>query len=253
MEIKQWAENGNWKAELDLASVFEKLANRHLELFKPLAVLTLKYKPEWSEVTAKYVREFIEMRSKVSHSKEMTVLWALRRLYELAENHEGKFDFAGEGCVSTDETKEEGQLLWVSAKTIGIAIQEYGIGTLEEFGKYPESTIGRILSEFGFVGTMRVSGGNMRKVKISTLSERCLTYLGTKLMDNYELSHQERQELIARTLREHGNMTLEQLFDSLNGMIEQDRILAIIKQMRTNGIIMSSGQEGQGVITWIGQ
>jgi len=252
MEIKQLAEEGNWKQELDHTNVFDKLSNRHLEIFKPLVVLCLKYKPEWSDITAKYIREFIEMRKTVSYSKEMTVLWALRKAYELAEFNGGQHIIGDESPIKIEMTETEGEVMWITAKLIGIIIDEHGIGTKEEFGRYPESTIGRILKEFGFVGTVRTGSGNYRKVKSSRLSERCLNYLGVPLMERGELSQEEKMTMITTTIREAKQIELETLFDVLNGKMTQDQITHCVKELRTNGVVAADGVGGKGVITWFG-
>ncbi|MDD5010213.1 MAG: hypothetical protein PHC68_17650, partial [Syntrophorhabdaceae bacterium] len=252
MEIKSWAENENWKDELDLTGAFGDLRNRHLEIFKPLVILCLKYKPEWADITAKYIKDFISMREKVTYSKEITVLWALRKTYQLVDMNRGELQLPEETPIKFEETEAEGQVMWVSAKHIRHVIDEYALGTTEEFGKYPESKIGRILTEFGFVGTSRTRDGNLRKIKTSRLTERCLNYLGVKLSDEHELSQQERMELVARTIRERMDVNVDDLYDILNGQISQEQIIACVKTMRTNGVITAAGAGGKGKLTWCG-
>jgi hypothetical protein len=252
MEIKALAENENWRTELDHTGAFKDLRNRHLEIFKPLVVLVLKYKPEWADITAKYIREYIAMREKVTYSKEITVLWALRKLYQLVDDNNGEYSMPEEGNVCFDSTDAEGKMMWVTATHIRIIIEENGLGTTEEFGKYPESKIGRILTEFGFVGTTRVGRGNLRKIKVSRLSERCLNYLGVKLADEQELSQQEQMSLIAKIMREKQNLDIDELIELLNGRMTKEQVNATIKTMRTNGVVAASAQGGKGKITWFG-
>ena len=71
-EIKKISGKSRWRDELDHTGAFASLRNRDLEIFKPLIILCLKYKPEWTDLVAKYIREFVEMRAKTEHSEETT-------------------------------------------------------------------------------------------------------------------------------------------------------------------------------------
>ena len=100
------------------------------------------------------------MRERTTHSPENTVLYALRKMWQLIDEGNGLWLSLGEDDTGTqidfEETEADGQIFRVSAKMIRHIIEEHGIGTIEEFGtRYVESTIGRILSEFGFVGAKR--------------------------------------------------------------------------------------------------
>jgi hypothetical protein len=192
------------------------------------------------------------MRQTVSYSKEMTVLWALRKAYQLAMDNNGVYDIQDESPVKLEMTETEGEVMWITAKIIGIIIDEHGIGTKEEFGTYPESTIGRILKEFGFVGTIRTGAGNYRKVKTSRLSERCLNYLGVALTEQGELSQEERMTAIAKILRQKKEIEWEGLVYLLNGKMTEEQIKHCVKVMRTNGVVAATAQGGKGKITWFG-
>ena len=254
MEIKDYAEKPKWREELDHTGAFKELRNRQLEIFKPLVILCMKYKPDWTDLVAKYVHEFTKMRERVTHSRENTVLYALRKMWQLIEKgnywmDDGEED--GGTQIEFEETEADGIVFWVSAKNIRFIIENHGIGTIEEFGtKYVESTIGRIFSEFGFVGTKRTNKGNLRMIKTSRLAERCLTYLGIRLSENYELSQEERIALLTKILTLQREIDYEDLLEEVNGSIEDDDLLADLKHMRTKGLIITSGKDGKGKILW---
>ena len=252
MEIKSYAEHENWRTELDHTDAFKTLRNRFSEIFKPLAILTLKYKPEWTDWLSKYANDFIAMRGQVTYSQEFTVLWALRKAYQLVDGNNGEYPMQDDVSIRFEDNEVEGQRMWVSAKHLRIIIEAHNLGSIEEFSKNPESKIGRILTEFGFVGTTRVTGGNLRLIKTSRLSKRCLTYLGVKLSDDLELTQQEQMTLLAKVLQEHKEIEFDALFDALDGKMTQEQIIHCVKVMRTNGVINATGKDGKGKITWFG-
>ena len=251
-EIKKISGKAKWRDELDHTGAFASLRNRDLEIFKPLIILCLKYKPEWTDLVAKYIREFVEMRAKTEHSEETTVLFALRRLWQLVEEGKGTHWLNEETQVSFDETEEDGQIMWVSASTIRYVIENYGVGSIEEFGRHVESKIGRILSEFGFVGTKRSNKGNLRKIKTSKLADRCINYMGVRLSGTNELSQQEKMESITRVLRREGEIDFDELLESFNGAISEKELKHILKKMRTEGTLAATSSDGKGRIIWNG-
>jgi len=252
-EIRRISGKAGWRDELDHTGAFSTLRNRDLEIFKPLIILCLKYKPEWTDLVAKYITAFTDMRIKVEHSKETTVLFALRRLWQLVEENGGNHWLNEEIQVSFEETEEDGQIMWVSASTVRYVIENYGIGSIEEFGtRYVESTIGRIFSEFGFVGTKRHTKGNLRKIKTSRLADRCLNYLGVRLSDREALSQQEKMDILSTKLMREGEVEFDELLELFNGKVTEKELKTILKQMRTNGDITATSSDGKGVITWMG-
>ena len=252
-EIKDYAENPKWREELDHTGAFKELRNRQLEIFKPLIILCLKYKPEWTDLVSKYIHEFIEMRERTTHSPENTVLYALRKLWQLVDEESGTYWLDDEQQVSFDDTEADGQVMWVSAKMIRFVIENHGIGAIEEFGsKHVESNIGRIFSEFGFVGTKRTKHGNLRMIKTSKLADRCLNYIGIRLSEDYELSQQERIDLLQRIIRTEGEIDYDELLDLVNGKMTEEELLAALRHLRKQGTISTSSTEGKGRIMWCG-
>jgi hypothetical protein len=253
MEIKALAEHEGWRSELDHTDAFKSIRGRNSEILKPLAILCLKYKPEWTDLLSKYANDFIAMRGQVTYSPKITVLWALRKAYQLTDYSGGEYPMQDMVPIRFEETPTEGQVMWIGAKHIRLIIEQHELGSVEELGKNPESKIGFILTDFGFVGTpKRVTGGNIRKIKTSRLTERCLNYIGMKLSDDVELSQQEQMELMTKTLRERGEVELESLYDILNGKMTEEQIKHCVKVMRTNGVVAATAQGGKGKITWFG-
>lgn len=252
-EIKKISGKSNWRDELDHTASFVGLRNRDLEIFKPLIILCLKYKPEWTELVAKYIREFVEMRVKVEYSPETTVLYALRKMWQMVEENNGVLNFEDGGRIIFEDTEADGQVMWTTAKMIRYVIEQYGVGNIEEFGtKYVESKIGRILSEFGFLGTKRAYGGNLRMIRTSRLAEKCITYLGTRLSGNEDLSQQERMDTLAKKLRNVGEIDFEELFGFFNAKMTEDQLITDLKHLRTNGMIATGSKDGKGKVTWMG-
>lgn len=248
-EIKDLAENSAWRDELDHAGAFTGIRNRHLEIFKPLVILCLKYHPEWADTIAKYITEFMEMRERIGHSPENTVLYAMRKMYQLIVS--GNEWLNDDLQMIMEESESDGQIMWVTAKMIRTVIEDYDIGTVEEFGKRPESRIGMILNEFGFVGSKRDKKGNQRRIKVSRLSERCLNYLGIRLTDDYSLSQQEEMDLVCNLMKKNRDMFFDDLADEVSGKIEEDRLRSIIKHFRTIGWLITESSEGKGKISWM--
>jgi len=256
-EIKNISRSSKWRDELDHTGAFKELRNRQLEIFKPLAILCMKYKPEWTDLTSKYIHKFAEMREKTGSSPEATVLYALRKLWELVDDehrHGRSFFTDDEQEVCFEDNEADGQVMYVSAKLIGYVIENHGIGTIEEFGRTAASQhshIGRIFSEFGFVGTRRERGGNFRMIKTTKLADRCLTYLGIRLSQDYELSQQEIMDLLAKTLRNEREIEYDALKELVIGKMTEDQLLSCLKKMRTRGEITTTSSNGKGMITWM--
>lgn len=255
-EIKKIAGMSNWRDELDHTGAFRHLENRELELFKPLLVLCLKYMPQWTDEVKAYIENFLEVRGKMTYSPETTVLYALRKLWQLVNNEHqnGQSFWLDDGIqISFDETKEDGQFMWVSASIIRNIIETRGIGSIEEFGsKYVESKIGHILKKFEFYGKRRVGKGNYRMITTSLLSKRLTTYTGATLMGEEELTQQDRIDLLAQILMAEKEIEYDSILDMVNGKITEDDLKTALKHMRTDGTIITSSSDGKGEITWCG-
>ena len=251
-EIKKISGKSNWRDELDHTGSFVGLRNRDLEIFKPLLILCLKYKPEWTELVAKYIKGFTEMRIKIEHSPETTVLYALRKMWQMVDQNNGKLDLEDGGSIVFEELETDGHVMWASAKMVRWVIEEYGVGEIGEFGRNPESRIGLIFNNFGFIGTKRAYGGNLRKIKTPKLAEKCFTILGTRLSGDNDLSHQERMETIVKKIRKVGEIEFDELKELFNGKISEEVLTGDLKSLRNKGKITTSSSGGKGKITWMG-
>lgn len=253
-EIREISENVNWRRELDTANAFKDLKNRELEIFRPLVILTLKYKTDWKEMVAIYVAKFNEMRNALEPSPANNVLWAMRSFYnEIMDSDFNAVSYDEWGTISIDEDDVHGTILKISPKAIAGRIEEQT--TFDLFGKNAASKIGKELETLGFTaGKVRTSKGVIRTIKISQLGEMVERYLlmplNDKHMDN-SLDQNQRINLIRELLIDAGSegLTYAELLTEINGRMEEEQMRGAVKNLISmDGTVMQEGK----VLKWVG-
>ena len=252
IEIKQISENPKWRQELDVSNTFKGLRNRELEIFRPLIILTLKYKPDWKEMVDIYVRKFNEMRNKLEPSKTNNLLWALRSWYNEVENSGYKeVQYDEWGCVSIEEDPVYGAVLLIPPAAIAGRIEEQTSFNL--FGKNPPVMIGKELNALGFTtGNARVAKGKVRTIKVSQLADMVERYLGMSLNEDNEdnsLDQNQRVNLIREILLDAGDegLTYNELLTEINGRMTEEQMRVATKHLRNIGHIEQKGK----TIRWL--
>jgi len=255
-EVSDISENVNWRDELDIAQVFKGLRNRELEIFRPLVILTLKYKTKWKEMVNTYVRKYNEMRSKLEPTPVNNVLWAMRSLYNDVVN--SAFECIQDeeyGEISIEMDEIHGAVFLVPPMGIAIRVQQQT--ALELFGKdnkYAASKIGKILNDLGFIsGKKRTSRGMVRIVKVKQLEDMVERYLGMKLIDADEddgdLDNAQRVELVRDTLKDADDgLTWDEFLIEIDSRMTEDQLKATLKHLKDMGGIEQRGK----AFYWVG-
>ena len=244
-EISDISENTKWRQELDTAKVFRGLRNRELEIFRPLVILTLKYKPKWKEQVNIYVRKYIEMRDKLEPGPVNSLLWAMRSFYnEVVHSNFKTMNYEEWGDISLEEDEIHGTILHISPKAIADRAKEQT--ALDVFGKNAPSQVGKLLNELGFVsGKDRTKKGYVRTVKVKQLADMCERYLGMSLNDDNvdnSLDLVQRLGLIREILMDNkGGLILDDLQMELNNRMTEAEMNAGLKHFIEKGKVAQLG------------
>jgi hypothetical protein len=246
----------NWKETLDISNAFSGLRNRDQEIFGPLAILCLKFKPLWKDDLAKYISKNIEMKTQLDPTPVNNVLWALRDMYqELTAN---KRIFVGEDnamALISDDKGEKGPEMFVAIAAIETKINS--MSDMINLGRNPKSSIGKVLKDLGFTVSVRRQFQSMtcmcRVIGVDQLQDRCMRYLGRGLGDSTQdsaLSQHEKANIVKDVLLNHEKtgIKIEHLIADCSGKVPEKEVRGFLKDLKEQGYIIV---KGDGVIQWI--
>lgn len=253
-EIFDISRNPHWRDELDIAKTFDGIRNRELEIFRPLVILTLKFKPEWKELVDIYVRKYIEMRNKLQPTPINNILWAMRSLYnEVVNSNWDAIQDDEYGEVSIEQDEIHGAVFLVPVKAIEVTVEKQT--SLNLFGKHASSAIGKYLNELGFItGKKRTRMGVVRIVKVSQLEDMIERYLGMGLVDDEGegvLDQAQRVDLIREIMTEKKyakeGILYDELLEEIDSRMTEEQMRSALKHLRGIGHIAQIGKAYQWV------
>jgi len=255
-EIASISEDKNWRDEIDITDTFGDLKNRELEIYRPLVILALKYRPEWKTLVDIYVRKNIEMRSTLDPTPVNSILFAMRHLYnEVARSSWDTIESDELGSVEIKDDAVYGPVLVLNPKAIAVTVERQV--SFNMFGDNAPSKIGKELNKLGFYQedkTARNRHGRVRIIKISQLEDMVERYLAMELSDKKQDergSQAERIQLVRELLLSAGKegMTFDELSEATSEYMTEDRLKEVLKHLK--GITGDITQMGKAFV-WEG-
>jgi len=247
MDIYEMSRNQHWREELDMTGVLKGVKNRDLQIFRPLVMLCLMYKPEWKDEIGRYIHKFIENESKNEYLGPINnVLHALRDIFTDVTTSSYHSYEDENGSVSIEDDPIQGHIMTVPVKAIVSKIEQQT--DLDVLGKRPGVKVGYLLQELGFTsGKKRTRDGIVRVIKVKELADRCERYIGMGLgkeHDDRELSQAERIDLVRETLLTHSEgLTFDEIHAEVLGRIEEKSLKSILKQQCMMGYVEQRGKK----------